>query len=111
MAVEDAAGLAAALKMLRSKYDLPKAIALWKNARSARVAKVHEASFANGLILHLPDGSVQEARDQSMRQEVVGESITETANQWADPVLTHWAYGHDVVKEIEALVEQELSRR
>lgn len=111
MAVEDAATLAAALKMLRTKDDLPKAIAFCENARTRRVAKVHKASFANGLILHVPDGVVQEARDQSMRQGVAGENIIETANQWADPVLTQWAYGYDVVKEIEGLAGLKLSRK
>jgi salicylate hydroxylase len=106
MAVEDAAAMAAALKYVHAIEDLPDAIALWTNARVPRVKRVHEASFANGLILHLPDGPVQRARDEAMRAEVEGKPFTESANQWADPVLTEWAYRHDPVAEVEWLRAQ-----
>jgi salicylate hydroxylase len=103
MAVEDAAAMAATLKHVHSIEELSSAISIWTNTRMPRVERVHEASFANGLILHLSDGPVQRARDEAMNAEVEGKPFTETPNQWADPVLTEWAYRHDPVAEIEGL--------
>jgi salicylate hydroxylase len=103
MAVEDAAAIAATLRHVQSMEEICSAISLWIEARMPRVTKVHEASFANGLILHLSDGPVQRARDEAMKAEVEGKPFSESPNQWADPVLTEWAYRYDAVAEIDRL--------
>ena len=107
MAVEDAAALAASLKHVTSIENLPDAISMWVKARGPRVGGVHQASFANGLIIHLPDGPVQRARDEAMRAEVDGKPFAESANHWADPVTTEWAYRYDPVATIGELWAQE----
>ncbi|OQV03365.1 FAD binding domain-containing protein [Cladophialophora immunda] len=103
MAVEDAAALAATLKHVKATEDLPSAISKWEETRKPRVKRVHEASYAHGLILHLPDGPVQEARDEAMKAELQDAEVKESPNQWSDPVLTEWAYGHDPEAEIDRL--------
>ncbi|OAL36219.1 hypothetical protein AYO20_04377 [Fonsecaea nubica] len=103
MAVEDAAALAATLKHVGSIEGLPVAISRWEEARKPRVKRVYEASFGHGLILHLPDGPVQRARDEAMKAELQQAEIKESPNQWSDPVLTEWAYGHDPEAEIDRL--------
>ena len=106
MAVEDAAAMAATLEHVHSVKEIPEAISIWIQARMPRVKRVHQASFANGLILHLPDGPVQRARDEAMKPEVEGKPFTESADPWTDPVLTEWAYRHNPVVEIEWLWAQ-----
>lgn len=83
MAVKDAAAMAAALRHVKSIDELPKAISVFVNARMPRVKMVHEASFANGLIIHLPDGPVQQARDEAMEAEVEGRMFSQSPDQWA----------------------------
>ncbi|KAH8810823.1 hypothetical protein F5884DRAFT_875731 [Xylogone sp. PMI_703] len=107
MAVEDAAALAASLKHVKdSERDLPNAISKWIEARKPRVQLAHAASYGHGLMLHIPDGPVQQARDDAMRPEVEGLPVKESPNQWTDPTLTQWAYGHDPVAEVERLWHQ-----
>lgn len=103
MAVEDAAALATTLEHVHSIEQLPPALDIWVKARLPRVKAMHEASFANGLVLHLPDGPVQTARDDAMHVEIENSEYRESANQWSDPVFSEWAYRHDPVAEIERL--------
>ena len=104
MAVEDAAALAETLTYVEEiGRDLPIAVSKWVDARMPRVKLVHAASYAHGLILHLPDGPVQLARDEAMKPEVEGTTVTESPNQWSDPTLTEWAYRHDPVTEVKRL--------
>ncbi|KAH8800206.1 hypothetical protein F5884DRAFT_824959 [Xylogone sp. PMI_703] len=104
MAVEDAAALVASLKHVKNPdRDLSSAIFKWIKARKPRVKLVHSASYGHGLILHIPDGPVQQARDEALRAEVEGTPVKESPNQWSDPVLTEWAYSHDPVAEVEKL--------
>jgi salicylate hydroxylase len=107
MAVEDAAAIAETLKYISSTEDIPHALKIWEKARRPRVQAVHEASFANGLILHLPDGAVQRARDDAMRAEIESAEYFESSNQWSDPLLTGWIYSHDTVAEVARLWDGE----
>ncbi len=63
MALEDAAALAAAVAS--SGIDLPSAFARYHATRQARVARVQQASVANGRIFHL-SGPLATARDAVM---------------------------------------------
>lgn len=103
MAVEDAAALAATLAHVRSKSDLNAAVARWVEARQPRVRQIHATSFGHGLILHLPDGSVQRARDEALRPELDADAVEESPDQWNDPVVSHAAYTYDAIAEIERL--------
>jgi salicylate hydroxylase len=94
MAVEDAAALAAALKHLTTRDELAKVISKWAAVRKPRVTQIHQASYSHGLILHLADGPVQEARDEALRGELTETPIEESPNQWSDPTLTEWVYSY-----------------
>jgi salicylate hydroxylase len=103
MAVKDAAAMAETLDHISSPEDIPHALEIWEKARRPRLQAVHEASFANGLILHLPDGAVQRARDEAIRHEIESTEHVESSNQWSDPLLTGWIYRYDAVVEVARL--------
>ncbi|KAL2835281.1 hypothetical protein BDW59DRAFT_156097 [Aspergillus cavernicola] len=94
MAVEDAAAMAAALNRLGSRGELGDVISKWTAVRKRRVTQVHQASFGHGLILHLPDGPVQRARDEALKAELGEGAITESPNQWNDPTVREWVYAY-----------------
>ncbi len=95
MAVEDAAGLAEALSMIRSKSELPTALNVFQTVRVKRANQMQEASLINGKLWHFADGPEQEARDKAMRPEVEGLHFDESPNQWSDPVTQAWCYAYD----------------
>lgn len=101
MAVEDACALAASLRHMKTSADFPKAISKWVQVRKPRTQMVHDASYAHGLMLHLPDGPVQQARDEALRPEVEGLHVDESPDQWTDPTVTEWAYGYNPEDEID----------
>lgn len=107
MAVEDAAALAEALAHVEDPSKIHAALHIYQKVRAKRSGQMQQASLINGTIWHFADGPEQEARDASMRNEVVGEPFTESANQWSDPVTQSWAYGYNACEA----VSRELSSR
>ena len=95
MAVEDAASLAEAISMIRSKSELPTALDVLQPIRVKRANQMQEASLINSKLWHFADGPEQEARDRAMRPEVDGLHFDESPNQWSDPVTQAWSYGYD----------------
>lgn len=100
MAVEDGAALAEAFSFASSPDQIEQCLSVWQDVRVLRSSQMQQASAINGMIWHFGDGEVQQARDQSMVQEVRGEGVRESANQWTDPVTARWAYGYDACEEI-----------
>ncbi|KAK0760489.1 hypothetical protein N5P37_006683 [Trichoderma harzianum] len=98
MAVEDAAALAAALRHMSQPEDLVDIIDKWTKIRIPGVKAVHEASIAQGLIMHFADGPVQQARDVALAVELKDFPFDESPNQWSDPTMTEWVYKYDVVE-------------
>lgn len=98
MAVEDGAALAEILSLVEERDEIPVALKVFEKARILRTGQMQEASLINGEIWHFADGKEQIARDASMRNEVEGKVVRESANQWTDPTTTRWAYGHDAEK-------------
>ncbi|EKG13769.1 Monooxygenase FAD-binding protein [Macrophomina phaseolina MS6] len=95
MAVEDAAAIAEALSLAGSRKDVSKALGVFEKERMKRAGDMQTASLLNGVIWHFADGPVQRARDASMRAEIEGRVIVESANQWSDPATQLWCYGYD----------------
>lgn len=52
-----------------------------------------------GETYQLPDGPIQELRDQQLRE---GELVEGFPNPFADPVLAHWLYDYDVEAEAKS---------
>jgi salicylate hydroxylase len=106
MAVEDACALAASLSHMKQQEDLTTAIRNWVAVRKPRAKMVHAASYGHGLMLHIEDGSLQNARDEAMKPDIEGINVTESPNQWNDPITTQWAYSYDPDREIHSLWEK-----
>jgi salicylate hydroxylase len=101
MAVEDGAALATILNKISSNDEMVLALKSWEKERMKRSGDMQNASVINAMILGLPDGPKQRARDASMADEVAGEHFTHSANQWSDPATQWWAYGYDAEDSME----------
>ncbi|CAG9988599.1 unnamed protein product [Clonostachys byssicola] len=110
MAVEDGAALAAALSHVCTISDLPRALSVFDIVRRRRAGQMQEASLVNGKIWHFDDGPEQAARDEAMKPEVKGLPISESPNQWTDPVTQAWAYGYNAEDDIHMSWNQFKSR-
>lgn len=63
-AIEDGAALAALLKAMPD--DVPAALRRYEEVRKPRATRLQEASAANRVRFHLPDGAKQQKRDNAM---------------------------------------------
>ena len=95
MAVEDAAALAQALRLINTHGDIGQALEIYAAVRCQRTTAMHEASYRHAYTVHLPDGPAQRARDAGMQAEVQGVHFIRSPNQWSDPTTQIWAYGYD----------------
>ncbi|MBL0897926.1 MAG: FAD-dependent monooxygenase [Reyranella sp.] len=84
-AIEDGAALAALLSS--TKDDLPAVLARYEALRKPRATRLQEASAANRVRFHLPDGPEQEKRDQGMNA---------SGDRSFDNIA--WLYGHDAAE-------------
>ncbi|KAI5919535.1 hypothetical protein F4810DRAFT_687246 [Camillea tinctor] len=101
MAVEDGAALAVVLNKVESYSDIASALHLFQEERIKRSGQMQDASMMNGHIWHFADGPEQEARDNAMRAEVIGQPFVSSANQWSDPTTQCWAYGYDAERAMQ----------
>jgi salicylate hydroxylase len=62
--IEDGAALAALLRAMAD--DVPGALARYEAVRKPRATKLQQASAANRIRFHLPDGDAQRARDEAL---------------------------------------------
>ena len=62
--IEDGAALAALLRALPG--DVSGALARYEAVRKPRATKLQQASAANRIRFHLPDGDAQRARDKAL---------------------------------------------
>lgn len=111
MAVEDAAALAEALSFATNHKMVPETLAVFEKVRAKRTSQMQQASLMNGKIWHFEDGPEQEARDAGMRNEVEGQDVQESPNQWTDPVTQAWAYGFDAITSVRVELEDMLNTR
>jgi salicylate hydroxylase len=64
MALEDGATLGCLLGKIESKSQIPKVVRIYEELRTERVTKVREETFRHQEEFHLPDGQLQQSRDQ-----------------------------------------------
>ncbi|KAJ3863458.1 hypothetical protein EV359DRAFT_43117 [Lentinula novae-zelandiae] len=114
MAVEDAAALGEIFSDFNEWKRIPDLLYAFQNLRLPRVLWTCEASWHNRRVFHLPDGEEQEARDRTMRAEMLGQTISSngssdegcenviyyTQNLLGNPKLNHEQFGYDA--ELEA---------
>ena len=81
-AIEDGAAVASLLKAMPD--DVPGALRCYEEVRKPRATRLQEASAANRIRFHLPDGPEQQARDAAMANG--GDRSLDAMD---------WLYGHD----------------
>ena len=81
-AIEDGAAVASLLKAMPD--DVPGALRCYEEVRKPRATRLQEASAANRIRFHLPDGPEQQARDAAMANG--GDRSLDAMS---------WLYGHD----------------
>lgn len=81
-AIEDGAALASLLAAM--KDDLPAALVRYELLRKPRATRLQEASAANRVRFHLPDGPEQRKRDEAMKN---------SGDRSLDNIA--WLYDHD----------------
>jgi len=84
-AMEDAAVLAEELGRV-TPQNVDDALARYVSRRAARAGMVQEASLANKVLYHLPDGAEQELRDQRLA-DFTGESLVSYDWLWSGGAL------------------------
>jgi salicylate hydroxylase len=85
-AIEDGAALAASFA--RRGADVPGALQLYESVRRPRASRVQGGSTENKTRFHLPDGTLQQARDAKM---------AEGSTDWSFKSIA-WLFGHDAGK-------------
>ncbi|KAH3906954.1 hypothetical protein HBH56_194150 [Parastagonospora nodorum] len=111
MAVEDGAALAITLNQVSSRDEIAPALKVFEKERMKRTSDMCNASNVNGMILGLPDGPEQRARDASMAPEVRGEHYTHSANLWSDPVTQWWEYGYEAEESMEKALAKDVAEQ
>lgn len=93
---------------------IPDLLYAFQNLRLPRVLWTCEASWHNRRVFHLPDGEEQEARDRTMRAEMLGQTMSlngssdegcgnviyYTQNLLGNPKLNYEQFSYDA--ELEA---------
>ena len=78
------------------KIALPEAISVYEKGRMPKADLKQQISYLDGVIYHLPDGPLQEARDRAMSIELTKPDIlVRTPNLYGDPQTWINVYGYD----------------
>ena len=93
-AVEDAAALGILLSAVSSRYEIPKALQAYEKSRKHRAETVQQSGSENRIILHLPDGPEQIARDKQFRAAANGSN----PDKWVDLETQKVLWGWDAEK-------------
>ncbi|TFK32640.1 hypothetical protein BDQ12DRAFT_692251 [Crucibulum laeve] len=74
MGIEDAAVLGELFSRISSIHELPVLASAFQKLRSPRCEQAQQASRANQHIFHLPDGPMQLARDDRLKESFISEA-------------------------------------
>lgn len=94
-AIEDAGVLQCVLA--KSSTDIPLALQVYQFVRKARGESIQASAGETKRALHLPDGALQEARDQKIRDASRG--VAENPDLWADKTFQEYMWGTDVMRD------------
>ncbi|TVY13431.1 FAD-dependent monooxygenase OpS4 [Lachnellula arida] len=97
LALEDGAVLGRLLGGLRSPAEIPKAMETYQKLRKGRVSAVRAETLKHQEEFHLPDGELQEARDQRLSKSFGVQS----GDYWTHPKIQSWLFGYDVYHEAD----------
>ncbi|EXJ68259.1 uncharacterized protein A1O5_08874 [Cladophialophora psammophila CBS 110553] len=109
--LEDAEVLGLCIATCNGIADLPRAAKDYEHLRRPRCERIQEISRENATTFALPDGPMQEARDQIWRAQkaMLEKQLQEDtplaipaedmAQQFPHPALVQWLVGHDIIEE------------
>ncbi|KAI0198442.1 hypothetical protein F4808DRAFT_258411 [Astrocystis sublimbata] len=108
-AIEDGAVLGLLLGSIRSRTDLPKALALYQKLRKARGDAIVQETFKQRDAFHMQNGPEQEARDSLFLSQLGKEleSGERFPSRWTCPQVQPWLFGYDAYKEVEDVLSQD----
>lgn len=109
--LEDAEVLGLCLAACKEVEDLPKAAQAYEHLRKARCERIQEISRQNATTFSLPDGPVQQMRDQGFQaaKAALEKELAEggprvvpeedSTKPFPHPSLVQWLVGHNVTEE------------
>lgn len=105
--MEDGAFLGIVLGyVVKGDVSLKDAIDIYERGRMPLADAKQQVSVMNGAIWHLPDGPLQEARDNAMSSELRGEPLLRSPNLYGDPKTVLSVYGYDARGHAEMEVQK-----
>ncbi|KAJ5467428.1 MonooxygenaseFAD-binding [Penicillium sp. IBT 31633x] len=93
-AVEDAAALGVVLSVISSPEEIPQALSTYERSRKQRAEAVQQSGSENRIMLHLPDGPEQIARDAQFKASASGDN----PDKWSDRRTQEFLWGWDAEK-------------
>ncbi|KAF2454166.1 hypothetical protein BDY21DRAFT_416956 [Lineolata rhizophorae] len=111
-AIEDGAVLGAVLRRLpdAEPRSINKALRIYEDVRKERAELLVELAAANGREMHLGEGKAKEERDRLFKALKEGKGGGQVPDKWADKEVQRMIYGHDCVKEAEAVFERSFAK-
>jgi salicylate hydroxylase len=107
--IEDGAFLAKVFaKIVSGHISLVQGIDIYEKRRMPLAHFKQQISFLNGQIWMLPDGPLQQARDEALKPELRGEVPLYTPNLWTDPFTALTVFGYDVERDAELAIRSYL---
>lgn len=123
-AIEDGAVLGILLGSIKSKSQVPKALAMYQQLRKSRgdaIVKetlkqvrhsVQTPSVRSPKVLqresfHMPNGPEQEIRDELFLSQLGKELKGPFPSRWTCPLVQPWLYGYDAYQEVADAIKKE----
>ncbi|KAM3460918.1 hypothetical protein NHJ6243_005481 [Beauveria neobassiana] len=101
-AMEDGAVLGRLLGSIHEASRIPDVLAVYQEIRKVRVEKIAKQALKQRCNFHVPDGPLQEARDEAMTTHQQREE--EYPSQWTCPIMQPWLYGYDAIAVADSAV-------
>ncbi|KAF1732859.1 3-hydroxybenzoate 6-hydroxylase 1 [Beauveria bassiana] len=101
-AMEDGAVLGRLLGSIHEASRIPDVLAVYQEIRKVRVEKIAKQALKQRYNFHMPDGPLQEARDEAMTTHQQREE--EYPSQWTCPIMQPWLYGYDAIAVADSAV-------
>ncbi|KAJ3497540.1 hypothetical protein NLG97_g1823 [Lecanicillium saksenae] len=94
-AMEDGAVLGRLLGSINNSSKIPDILQAYQQLRKARVEKIANQALKQRWNFHLPDGPLQQERDEEMTAKRPRKP--EYPSQWTCPKMQPWLYGYDAI--------------
>ena len=107
MAVEDSAALAECLSFTElGVMQIHEALSVFEANRMRRTNAVRQASLDAAMVLHLPDGPEQVARDVALKSKGSGRMTGKNLIGLMDLKTQMWCYGFDAAEDMRKDLER-----